>query len=86
MTNEEMAFSRWKATVDSVMKKIYGIDTNDAGIEDERLSDHWSTGEAPEHFVEWFGENTISYRNARWGSRIGGKSNSALKSLLTMVF
>jgi hypothetical protein len=55
MTNEKMAFSKWKTTADSVMKKIYGIDTNDAGIDDGWLSDRWSTGEAPEHFVEWFG-------------------------------
>jgi len=50
------SFLTWKATADSIMKKAYGIDTNDAGIDDERLRDHWGTGEAPEKFVEWFAE------------------------------
>ena len=48
------SFLAWKAITDSVMKKNYGIDTNDAGVEDERLRDHWSTGQTPAEFVEWF--------------------------------
>jgi hypothetical protein len=47
-------FIEWKRTADSVMLAIYGIDADDAGIEDERLRSHWTTGEGPEAFVEWF--------------------------------
>lgn len=38
------------------MLKIYGIDTNEADLDDERLRSHWVTGEAPDAFVEWFAQ------------------------------
>jgi hypothetical protein len=38
------------------MSKIYGIDREDAGIDDEGLRSHWSAGEMPESFVEWFAQ------------------------------
>jgi hypothetical protein len=40
---------------DTVMSAIYGINTNDAGLDDEWLRNHWITGELPNAFVEWFG-------------------------------
>jgi hypothetical protein len=49
-------FAKWKGAADAVMLKIYGIDLDDAGVDDERLKSHWTSGEAPEKFVEWFGE------------------------------
>ena len=49
-------FLEWKKTTNSVMGASYGIDTNDAGLDDERLRSHWATGEAPEAFVEWFAQ------------------------------
>jgi len=56
MSGKTRDFVKWKNTADAVMLKIYGIDLGDAGIDDERLRSHWTTGETPETFVEWFGE------------------------------
>lgn len=56
MSSDMRDFIKWKRTADTVMLRIYGIDTDDAGIEDERLRSHWITGEAPEAFVEWFAQ------------------------------
>jgi hypothetical protein len=56
MSGKLQDFAKWKATADSVMLKVYGIDTDDAGIDHERLISHWTGGEAPEKFVEWFGQ------------------------------
>lgn len=41
---------------DAVLSTIYGIDMNDAGLDDERLRTHWSSGETPNEFVHWFGQ------------------------------
>lgn len=56
MPKRAKSYTQWKKTADSVMLRTYGIDTNDAGIDDERLKDHWATGELPERFVEWFAQ------------------------------
>jgi hypothetical protein len=56
MRDDGTDFAKWKNGVNSAMLRVYGIDTDDAGIDIERLVDHWSTGEAPEHFVEWFAQ------------------------------
>jgi len=56
MSGKLQDFAKWKAIADSVMLKVYGIDTDDAGIDDERLRSHWTDGEAPEKFVEWFAQ------------------------------
>jgi hypothetical protein len=49
-------FEKWKSAADAAMRKIYGIDSEDAGLDDQWLRIHWATGEAPESFVRWFGE------------------------------
>ena len=48
------------------MQNIYGIDTDDAGLDDKWLKNHWSAGEPPENFVKWFGQKyaLISKRDA----------------------
>ena len=56
MASKTASFAKWKSSTNSVMLKIYGIDLVDAGIDDERLKSHWTTGEAPEKFVGWFAE------------------------------
>ncbi len=56
MATEIADFVEWKRMADSIMSAIYGIDTNDAGLDDERLRSHWTAGEKPEAFVEWFGQ------------------------------
>jgi len=55
MADEPSHFAEWKNVTDAVMSAIYGIDTNDAGVGDEWLRNHWMAGEAPRDFVEWFG-------------------------------
>jgi hypothetical protein len=52
MTSKIGNFLDWKSVADSIMLKIYGIDTNEADLDDERLRSHWVTGEAPDAFVE----------------------------------
>jgi hypothetical protein len=49
------SLSMWRRATDAAMSNIYGIDTDDAGLDDEWLKNHWSAGETPEEFVEWFG-------------------------------
>jgi hypothetical protein len=56
MTTKIKDFKRWKITVDAAMRKNYGIDSEDAGIDDERLKSHWAAGDAPKRFVQWFGD------------------------------
>ncbi len=55
MADKTIDFEEWKSATDTVMSVIYGIDTNDAGVDDEWLRNHWIAGEAPREFVEWFG-------------------------------
>jgi len=50
----ELSFKKWRRAADAVMSDTYGINTDDAGL-DEWLKDHWRSGEAPGSFVEWFG-------------------------------
>jgi hypothetical protein len=49
------SFSRWKKETDAVMSDLYGIDTDDAGLDEEWLKSHWSSGQTSKDFVEWFG-------------------------------
>jgi len=55
MADETLDFAEWKSATDAAMSAIYGIDTNDAGVGDEWLRNHWTAGEAPRDFVDWFG-------------------------------
>lgn len=47
-------FFEWKRGVDRTMLVDYGIDTIDAGIDDDRLHQHWTEEQSPRDFVEWF--------------------------------
>ena len=51
----KQSFEKWRKASDAFMSKIYGIDTGDAGLDDEWLKSHWSSGDTPQNFVEWFG-------------------------------
>lgn len=46
----------WTAAVDQLMRRDWHIGIEDAGIDDQRLADHWGDGETPAAFVEWFAE------------------------------
>jgi hypothetical protein len=50
------SFRTWLRQTDAVMSGIYGIDTSDAGVDDEFMKRVWKTGETPREFVEWFGQ------------------------------
>ena len=49
------SLSKWRKAADEVMSDIYGINTDDAGLDDGWLRNHWSAGERPKDFVDWFG-------------------------------
>jgi hypothetical protein len=55
LKNESQRFRQWRKTADLIMSEIYGINTEDAGLDDEWLKSYWSSGEAPKDFVDWFG-------------------------------
>jgi hypothetical protein len=59
-------FTEWRKTTDTVTSDIYGIDIDDAGLDDGWLEIHWRSGETPKNFVEWFGRkyDLTSKRNA----------------------
>ena len=54
MADQIGEFVQWRNVTDAAMSAIYGIDTDDAGLDDEWLRSHWSSGETPNGFVEWF--------------------------------
>ncbi len=45
----------WNA-VDAAMKKLFGIDTGDAGISAELIASAQDEGDTPEDFALWWGE------------------------------
>jgi hypothetical protein len=49
-----MTFHEWKHEVDQLLKSDYGINTEEAGVDDDRLKSHWSEPQPPQAFVEWF--------------------------------
>jgi hypothetical protein len=48
------SFKDWCSAVDKRLQDIYCITIVDAGIDDERLADHWASHDTPSEFVEWF--------------------------------
>lgn len=48
-------FQEWREAVDSHLYEIYGITISDAGIDDDRLANHFQSDETPNDFVDWFG-------------------------------
>jgi hypothetical protein len=51
----KLGFGEWRKAIDAVMSDIYGIDSDDAGLDDGWLKSHWRSGETPQTFVEWIG-------------------------------
>ena len=48
-------FTEWRKATDIVMADVYGIDTDDSGLDEGWLEIHRRSGETPKNFVEWFG-------------------------------
>jgi hypothetical protein len=48
-------FQDWHAEVGSRLESTYCITIADAGLDEQYLTEHWTSGEAPFEFVEWFG-------------------------------
>jgi hypothetical protein len=49
------SFADWRSAVDQRLQDIYCLTIVDAGIDDERLADHWASHCTPREFIEWFG-------------------------------
>ncbi len=58
MQNNLKAFDyrAWKSEVNVVLKKIYSIDIEMAGIDDDYLKVHFEMKESPSEFVKRFGD------------------------------
>lgn len=54
----EMSYAEWRNTVDQKLKDVYLISLDDAGVDDEYLTPHWKSKQAPYDFVEWY---TLKY-------------------------
>lgn len=50
-----MQFEKWKSEVDKICMKLYAIDTNDMGLEDEQLRRFQQQGDTPQELSEYFG-------------------------------
>lgn len=60
-------FENWKRDIDAVMSDGYGINTAEAGIDDDRLRQHWTQKQSPEAFVEWFAAKYDLTPISDWG-------------------
>lgn len=49
------SFKDWRSAVDRRLQDVYCITIVDAGIDDKRLVNHWTSYDTPSEFVEWFG-------------------------------
>ena len=54
-TWEEMSFAEWRRAVNRRLLKVYGIDIEDSGVDDDFLMLHWQEKESAFEFVSWFG-------------------------------
>jgi hypothetical protein len=54
--SEPIDFSKWKSEVDTVLKRVYSINIEQAGIDDDFLSVHFEMKQFPVEFVKWFAE------------------------------
>lgn len=48
--------TQWTAAVDQAMRRDWCIGIDDAGIDEQLLTDHWREGQTPAAFAEWFAE------------------------------
>lgn len=49
-------FQSWKRDVDNAMLQEFAINTVDAGLSDEELSNYWQQEPSATAFVAWYGE------------------------------
>lgn len=54
--DDPSAIAAWKRQVDTLMKRDYAIDTDDAGLSEEDIARFFADGDTPEAFVSWFAE------------------------------
>lgn len=50
-----MQFETWKSKVDMICMKLYGIDTNDMGFDNEQLRRFQRQGDTPQWLSDHFG-------------------------------
>jgi hypothetical protein len=50
-----MPYPEWRDAVDKRLLEIYCISIEDAGFDEEYLTNHWQSNEEPSEFVEWYG-------------------------------
>ena len=62
-----ISFIEWKRIVDRIMRTDYGIDTMAAGIDDDRLYQHWNEEQPPQDFVQWFAAKYDLTAVSEWG-------------------
>jgi hypothetical protein len=57
-------FIEYWAAVDTALRKAFGIDTSDAGIDADVIARAQEANETPEAFAQWFGEkHNLTYRD-----------------------
>jgi hypothetical protein len=49
------SYRDWRDAVDRRLLQIYCITIEDVGFDEEYLTNHWQSNEAPFDFVEWLG-------------------------------
>ena len=51
-----MTYRQWRDEVDKHMRRDYGIDTVDAGLDHDYLVQPYRQGLSPQEFVDWLGD------------------------------
>jgi hypothetical protein len=54
-STSDKSYRDWRDAVDRRLLQIYCITIEGAGFDEEYLTNHWQSKEAPFDFVEWFG-------------------------------
>ena len=54
--NSRSAITAWRHRIDTLMKRDYAIDTDDAGLGGDDIERFFADGDTPEAFVRWFTE------------------------------
>ena len=55
-TDEPTPFIEYWEAVDAALMKFFGIDTADAGIDENLIAGAQEEGQTPEDFARWYGE------------------------------
>lgn len=56
----------WVKEVDRLMLEAFCIDLFDAGADQEQIVRYWKGGQAPDDFVQWFGEKYDLITRDQW--------------------